>query len=117
MNALAGRHHGLGRAPRGRAVHMADFIDPNTAGVDDTTSAQGMDVSCFGIPALQAGHPALRSEEHTSELQSLMRISYAVFCLKKKKYDYIRLIHLHYHSDCTYKYPLNKYYYHIYSYT
>src|SRR3546814_1278050 len=28
-----------------------------------------------------------RSEEHTSELQSLMRISYAVFCLKKKKHD------------------------------
>src|SRR3546814_5856243 len=28
-----------------------------------------------------------RSEEHTSELQSLMRISYAVFCLKKKKYE------------------------------
>src|SRR3546814_8846622 len=33
--------------------------------------------------ALDAGR--LRSEEHTSELQSLMRISYAVFCLKKKK--------------------------------
>src|SRR3546814_6457258 len=31
---------------------------------------------------------ALRSEEHTSELQSLMRISYAVFCLKKKKDKY-----------------------------
>src|SRR3546814_5439418 len=31
----------------------------------------------------------LRSEEHTSELQSLMRISYAVFCLKKKKLKYI----------------------------
>src|SRR3546814_16243127 len=30
---------------------------------------------------------AFRSEEHTSELQSLMRISYAVFCLKKKKYS------------------------------
>src|SRR3546814_9984555 len=29
--------------------------------------------------------PGCRSEEHTSELQSLMRISYAVFCLKKKK--------------------------------
>src|SRR3546814_8341793 len=29
-----------------------------------------------------------RSEEHTSELQSLMRISYAVFCLKKKKYKH-----------------------------
>src|SRR3546814_10426227 len=33
---------------------------------------------------------ALRSEEHTSELQSLMRISYAVFCLKKKKLTDIR---------------------------
>src|SRR3546814_6330904 len=31
---------------------------------------------------------AIRSEEHTSELQSLMRISYAVFCLKKKKKKY-----------------------------
>src|SRR3546814_8779860 len=31
------------------------------------------------------GHETYRSEEHTSELQSLMRISYAVFCLKKKK--------------------------------
>src|SRR3546814_3426817 len=36
-------------------------------------------------PAVQS--EALRSEEHTSELQSLMRISYAVFCLKKKKSD------------------------------
>src|SRR3546814_3221266 len=31
-----------------------------------------------------------RSEEHTSELQSLMRISYAVFCLKKKKHAYTK---------------------------
>src|SRR3546814_9673546 len=34
---------------------------------------------------LVLGAPGQRSEEHTSELQSLMRISYAVFCLKKKK--------------------------------
>src|SRR3546814_10271990 len=33
----------------------------------------------------QLGGASARSEEHTSELQSLMRISYAVFCLKKKK--------------------------------
>src|SRR3546814_3662332 len=33
----------------------------------------------------QFNAPGLRSEEHTSELQSLMRISYAVFCLKKKR--------------------------------
>src|SRR3546814_6381883 len=35
----------------------------------------------------QTGGSGQRSEEHTSELQSLMRISYAVFCLKKKKYN------------------------------
>src|SRR3546814_1055006 len=34
------------------------------------------------------GRHAVRSEEHTSELQSLMRISYAVFCLKKKDINY-----------------------------
>src|SRR3546814_8677412 len=37
------------------------------------------------------GTTAYRSEEHTSELQSLMRISYAVFCLKKKKRIQYRL--------------------------
>src|SRR3546814_2537993 len=37
-------------------------------------------------PIADAGrYDRLRSEEHTSELQSLMRLSYAVFCLKKKK--------------------------------
>src|SRR3546814_1627449 len=39
--------------------------------------------------------PLERSEEHTSELQSLMRISYAVFCLKKKKNNTIQTIHTH----------------------
>src|SRR3546814_9011875 len=48
-------------------VHADPQIIPGEAGVD----ARG--------PTLK------RSEEHTSELQSLMRISYAVFCLKKKK--------------------------------
>src|SRR3546814_10907481 len=41
--------------------------------VDQSDEARGIDVGIY-----------LRSEEHTSELQSLMRISYAVFCLKKK---------------------------------
>src|SRR3546814_6107545 len=65
-----------------------------------------VDAEPFATPDLQAravGHQidgiaaasrrlsadrAVRSEEHTSELQSLMRISYAVFCLKKKKTTY-----------------------------
>src|SRR3546814_2155376 len=38
-----------------------------------------------GQPRLAGDGEVERSEEHTSELQSLMRISYAVFCLKKKK--------------------------------
>src|SRR3546814_3878823 len=40
---------------------------------------------CPNIARNEVGEDILRSEEHTSELQSLMRISYAVFCLKKKK--------------------------------
>src|SRR3546814_2238936 len=40
-----------------------------------------------------------RSEEHTSELQSLMRISYAVFCLKKKKNPDTRTNHTHIDID------------------
>src|SRR3546814_10422152 len=40
--------------------------------------------------SLPGGHRTQRSEEHTSELQSLMRISYAVFCLKKKT----KIIHI-----------------------
>src|SRR3546814_3121124 len=39
----------------------------------------------YGAPTIAAVVMEIRSEEHTSELQSLMRISYAVFCLKKKK--------------------------------
>src|SRR3546814_4757013 len=39
----------------------------------------------FSSPRLEGTFIPRRSEEHTSELQSLMRISYAVFCLKKKK--------------------------------
>src|SRR3546814_1760402 len=43
---------------------------------------------------LSAAAQGLRSEEHTSELQSLMRISYAVFCLKKKKHTHTTTITL-----------------------
>src|SRR3546814_10864234 len=49
---------------------------PNTGGMGAYSPARVL------TPALEA---QVRSEEHTSELQSLMRISYAVFCLKKKK--------------------------------
>src|SRR3546814_3175582 len=43
-----------------------------------------------GNVARKRGLGEIRSEEHTSELQSLMRISYAVFCLKKKKKEEVK---------------------------
>src|SRR3546814_1093074 len=47
--------------------------------------------------AVDPAHPSAkeRSEEHTSELQSLMRISYAVFCLKKKRHQIINHTNIH----------------------
>src|SRR3546814_2411742 len=63
------------------------------ASITDDTSATGGTIAKFqlvtsGSTAIVFGSVTAtsgRSEEHTSELQSLMRISYAVFCLKKKK--------------------------------
>src|SRR3546814_3746417 len=56
------------------------FVDVRTGYVYATTQADAAMTDL--ADAWQIGH---RSEEHTSELQSLMRISYAVFCLKKKR--------------------------------
>src|SRR3546814_6670651 len=59
--------------------------------VTDDANAEGYGVYIRNPPAhhiadfMLADWEELRSEEHTSELQSLMRISYAVLCLKKKK--------------------------------
>src|SRR3546814_6879224 len=50
----------------------------------------------IGPRCLKSFKPDFRSEEHTSELQSLMRISYAVFCLKKKNQT---TINIHYYRD------------------
>src|SRR3546814_10378843 len=54
---------------------------PAGTALDATVGPEGTRLWIRIAPAIQYA----RSEEHTSELQSLMRISYAVFCLKKKK--------------------------------
>src|SRR3546814_4122836 len=67
------------------------FRSPGTAqhqhragdGIPDRPQIDVRDLALEGVG--DAGIVGQRSEEHTSELQSLMRISYAVFCLKKKK--------------------------------
>src|SRR3546814_3164370 len=48
------------------------------------------DTGALSATQARGGHEMRRSEEHTSELQSLMRISYAVFCLEKKKSTHIK---------------------------
>src|SRR3546814_2537349 len=57
--------------------------DPATASSIFLTT--GTDIASMGL-MLALATALVRSEEHTSELQSLMRISYAVLCLKKKKH-------------------------------
>src|SRR3546814_2869757 len=68
----------LHRSNTARQIHrLVDIqrIGPSMAHIAERTATR----------ALIAHNHERRSEEHTSELQSLMRISYAVFCLKKKK--------------------------------
>src|SRR3546814_8695325 len=55
------------------------------AAVFSVMACRGRAGTALGRAILERFGPDHRSEEHTSELQSLMRISYAVFCLKKKK--------------------------------
>src|SRR3546814_8069370 len=79
--AVAAEH--TSRPPRGKRV-----VGPGTAaGKPGSFVApppdRELDIAIVQSLELETA-PAFRSEEHTSELKSLMRISYAVFCLKKK---------------------------------
>src|SRR3546814_6304477 len=72
------------------AIARALAMEPAMMLFDEPTSAHdpetvGEVLSVMKALADEGMTMAVRSEEHTSELQSLMRISYAVFCLKKKK--------------------------------
>src|SRR3546814_6279748 len=87
--------HDLGEADNGiqrRAQLMAHVREEGRLGVvrplglvagDAQLPLLVLDLADIHVDAADAD--GMRSEEHTSELQSLMRISYAVFCLKKKK--------------------------------
>src|SRR3546814_3433611 len=65
----------------------ADVAGRLRTGAVFSASIDGVDAPVDGVVSFVDPEidEATRSEEHTSELQSLMRISYAVFCLKKKK--------------------------------
>src|SRR3546814_3584888 len=67
-------------APRESPIDIREWTNTPPEEIKVVTS-DGLTLTGYYWP----GDPDDRSEEHTSELQSLMRISYAVFCLKKKK--------------------------------
>src|SRR3546814_5826406 len=67
-----------------RAGREAEAIDAAGKVLLTTGGPIAYDVLVLALGADPVRPPIERSEEHTSELQSLMRISYAVFCLKKK---------------------------------
>src|SRR3546814_6916672 len=91
----------------GRAVRRRPAADSERAGDHQRRQAPGV----RGCPAPRRKHGprhrhgrdrGLRSEEHTSELQSLMRISYAVFCLKKKTHTTHQTTYTYKHTSIEY---------------
>src|SRR3546814_1975623 len=66
-------------------VQSGEGLQSRLRGVRFSSPAPVIDLPGERIALIECDDDPLRSEEHTSELQSLMRISYAVFCLKKKK--------------------------------
>src|SRR3546814_4086233 len=98
IGQIAIEHQGQGLAVEARQQAVGIVASDHPAVIDDGDLVAEL-LGLFqvvrrqqhgGAGAVQLAHVgpellAQRSEEHTSELQSLMRISYAVFCLKKKK--------------------------------
>src|SRR3546814_6560119 len=62
------------------------FRSPGMTSASFSALSRAASTRTARVSSGSAAHTSVRSEEHTSEPQSLMRISYAVFCLKKKKH-------------------------------
>src|SRR3546814_5395433 len=87
LDGKATRVHfvGIGGVGMSGIAEVLCTLGYEVSGSDNADNAVTRRLASLGA-TIHRGHGAgNRSEEHTSELQSLMRISYAVFCLKKKK--------------------------------
>src|SRR3546814_2561742 len=73
-----------GRTVEPRRIAIAAEMPPRTDRLAPGTAAAVLSRAAPAVPYRLPNEPAVRSEEHTSELPSLMRISYSVFCLKNK---------------------------------
>src|SRR3546814_4002395 len=81
-----GQHVAANRVPEHHAVALGVRLGDHGKALARPAHRQLAGEAADALDALAGEHGNIdRSEEHTSELQSLMRISYAVFCLKKKK--------------------------------
>src|SRR3546814_6226266 len=101
VGALVGRStghevvsHGSGFGDRGQSGKTP----PSCSALRWLQDVGGSPLACLGVAVVMTNdhdfdRDEIRSEEQTSELQSLMRISYAVFCLKKKKYNSTMTFH------------------------
>src|SRR3546814_4190109 len=90
---------GIDVSPDGKEIWVSArsgsvaIIDAGSNEIVETLPADGLPIRVKITP--DGKYALVRSEEHTSELQSLMRISYAVFCLKKKKVERRTTTHNH----------------------
>src|SRR3546814_3411374 len=96
LTAVENWTHAKSVSPGALAALTVLWVTARLSGLLPTPGGQlfAAAVDCLFLPAvaLLMARVLIRSEEHTSELQSLMRTSYAVFCLKKK---YIICMKLH----------------------
>src|SRR3546814_3516190 len=79
------------RSTVGAEQHASSFAAPSSSGGESAVTCSAAWSGPGNSRIAKSGRAesaSIRSEEHTSELQSLMRISYAVFCLKKKKTEH-----------------------------
>src|SRR3546814_7860731 len=88
LQALVGRKTQFMRQYGNGRIHQRQIADPH-GGCRHCPSPSSSSAT------ISAAATSPRSEEHTSELQSLMRISYAVFCLKKKNTEKKKQTHKH----------------------
>src|SRR3546814_10264779 len=78
--------------PADAAMRREDDADARANLAIEGMALDAGEHALFDMLREEAARSTARSEEHTSELQSLMRISYAVFCLKTKIKDHITII-------------------------
>src|SRR3546814_1008780 len=91
-----------GQMSKSGEIVMSDVIELPRKSGRPVAEPERLSLAVAGMTCASCVGHVERSEEHTSELQSLMRISYAVFCLKKKKNERTKICYSHYNDLCAF---------------